>query len=528
MPEPTSQRSEGPTPAGGAYAICFYSYDGQPVSARFANQMTIVEYDEDGEVLNTTFGVTTPQAALPSAGPFPEFDEVRPDLQGAAAAAAQLGAHLGTWQVTPRRRSIEDGPDLVTQAVCLARSRVAGIPGESDVNSAIVAALAVLENRPLDGRWIAVEAGGVRFYAQVHSTGAARGSMALPEDVDESSVIPFDVTDHLAYDERRLRDVVTRLEGEEQADSQEALRLARNALRADRLAQDLWDELLTTSRTSSTTSPNTTLRQFRSHASSDALNALRTGAIAARAALGLDALTTAAMCLTALLADAVAAIDDAHLRWYYHQFAMTVATAPDPATQNLHRVASMMVRTLAGEGLDSVVTDVAQRSMTEAEDTLARALDLEDVDGFFWLLFESLVPLLIAEIVHRALARLDTPVPGADRMVNLIEEKHVRVATSLRTETEQMYAPQLATWYRSVQTAIETDGAAGGRREIFELSAHSLFLPTKAAEILKQPGLDPEKLWEVATAARAPLRSPHAPTRQTQEVENGRRGTVGR
>ena len=35
--EPTARRVDGPTPAGGAYSICFYSYDGRPVSPRFAN-----------------------------------------------------------------------------------------------------------------------------------------------------------------------------------------------------------------------------------------------------------------------------------------------------------------------------------------------------------------------------------------------------------------------------------------------------------------------------------------------------------
>jgi len=65
MSEPTTKRVEGPTPAGGAYSIGSYSHNGTPVEPRYANGLTIVEYDANGQVLNTTFGTCTPDVAMP-------------------------------------------------------------------------------------------------------------------------------------------------------------------------------------------------------------------------------------------------------------------------------------------------------------------------------------------------------------------------------------------------------------------------------------------------------------------------------
>ena len=69
----TRRRTEGPTPAGGAYAVAYFSLDGRPVPQRFANQAEIVEYDEADHVIKRTFGTMTPQAALP-----PNYDADAP------------------------------------------------------------------------------------------------------------------------------------------------------------------------------------------------------------------------------------------------------------------------------------------------------------------------------------------------------------------------------------------------------------------------------------------------------------------
>ena len=51
----TFERIEGPTPAGGAYAITFYSDDrGLSVEKERATRVTITEYDEDdGRIAET-------------------------------------------------------------------------------------------------------------------------------------------------------------------------------------------------------------------------------------------------------------------------------------------------------------------------------------------------------------------------------------------------------------------------------------------------------------------------------------------
>lgn len=525
MLEPTSDRVEGPTPAGGAYAIAHFSYDGRPVPRRLANQMTIIEYDEHDQVLNTTFGIIPPKEAMPSTEPLPEFDDARPDLGDAVAAAALLCADLGTWRLTPRHRSIEASPaSLDTQAVCLARSWVGGMmPGLSAISNAIDAASAVLENRQLQDTWVAVEVGALRYFVQVSSTGAARQSQDLPDGVDASEVFHFDATDHLAYGEQRIREVMRLLEtsDKEPSSRDEALRLARHALGAGGFAQGVWDDLWRAARAF--------VDYFEQHDPStipvtvtlEVLSGLREDALKARRALGLDGLLTAAACLVGSLGTALAALSDAHLRWYYHSYAKSLARVPEPEEQNLHRVADLMVQLVAAAGLDTVVTELAQRFMTDAEDLIQRALALDDLDDFYWLLYEAVAPLQVAEIVYRALASMDRPAAGADRMVNLIEEKRVRVETSLNTDSGHLYRPLLATWYRNVQQALETDGPDAARREIFELSGHALFLPTSVAETLKLRELDGEALWEQLMASRSPLKSSHAPTRRTGETTDG-------
>lgn len=53
----TEERVEGPTPAGGAYAIAmFMKANGTPCVKEHAEQMEITEYDKSGKVLMRTYG----------------------------------------------------------------------------------------------------------------------------------------------------------------------------------------------------------------------------------------------------------------------------------------------------------------------------------------------------------------------------------------------------------------------------------------------------------------------------------------
>jgi hypothetical protein len=106
-------------------------------------------------------------------------------------------------------------------------------------------------------------------------------------------------------------------------------------------------------------------------------------------------------------------------------------------------------------------------------------------------------------------------------MVNLLEEKRVRVMTSLSLDAEDIYTPLLADLYRQVQQAIADGGDEARRLQLFELTAHSFQLPKKVAEILTIPSFDPEKLWHAMVFGRAPLLSPYAsPNRVIKEIRN--------
>ncbi len=65
----TSRRTEGPTPAGGAYAIAYFFHDGTPSAQRFADAIEIVEYDEADNAIKRTYARTAPPTvAVPSPG----------------------------------------------------------------------------------------------------------------------------------------------------------------------------------------------------------------------------------------------------------------------------------------------------------------------------------------------------------------------------------------------------------------------------------------------------------------------------
>lgn len=53
----TQNCTDGPTPAGGAYAVGTYlDENGEPVPKDEATQLEIIEYDEDGNELQSTLG----------------------------------------------------------------------------------------------------------------------------------------------------------------------------------------------------------------------------------------------------------------------------------------------------------------------------------------------------------------------------------------------------------------------------------------------------------------------------------------
>lgn len=55
--EETSERIEGPTPNGGAYAIAYYrGEDGNPTVKAEAHSVEIVEYDKEGNAVHRTYG----------------------------------------------------------------------------------------------------------------------------------------------------------------------------------------------------------------------------------------------------------------------------------------------------------------------------------------------------------------------------------------------------------------------------------------------------------------------------------------
>ncbi len=49
------ERIDGPTPAGGAYAVAVFSRDGQPVEKSEATAVEVVEYAEDGTAISRTY-----------------------------------------------------------------------------------------------------------------------------------------------------------------------------------------------------------------------------------------------------------------------------------------------------------------------------------------------------------------------------------------------------------------------------------------------------------------------------------------
>jgi hypothetical protein len=53
----TEERTEGPTPNGGAYAIAYFQdADGQPVTKDKAVKVEIVEFDASGKAIWRTYG----------------------------------------------------------------------------------------------------------------------------------------------------------------------------------------------------------------------------------------------------------------------------------------------------------------------------------------------------------------------------------------------------------------------------------------------------------------------------------------
>ena len=54
--DPTQERSDNPTPNGGAYSIAFFlDDDGEPTSKADSTQWLIVEYDEEDKPVHRTY-----------------------------------------------------------------------------------------------------------------------------------------------------------------------------------------------------------------------------------------------------------------------------------------------------------------------------------------------------------------------------------------------------------------------------------------------------------------------------------------
>jgi hypothetical protein len=57
----TSERTDGPTPAGGAYSVAVYlDDDGREVEPSAATRVLVTEYDADGGWLAETIGEAEP------------------------------------------------------------------------------------------------------------------------------------------------------------------------------------------------------------------------------------------------------------------------------------------------------------------------------------------------------------------------------------------------------------------------------------------------------------------------------------
>lgn len=63
MADPTTQRIEGPTPGGGAYAVAAYrDAAGDPAPKSRATRVEITEFDADGQAVARTYGTLSPPA----------------------------------------------------------------------------------------------------------------------------------------------------------------------------------------------------------------------------------------------------------------------------------------------------------------------------------------------------------------------------------------------------------------------------------------------------------------------------------
>jgi hypothetical protein len=62
MPTASSERRDGPTPAGGAYSVAnFRDTEGNPCPKSEARQVEIIEYRPDGTEIQRTYGTISPR-----------------------------------------------------------------------------------------------------------------------------------------------------------------------------------------------------------------------------------------------------------------------------------------------------------------------------------------------------------------------------------------------------------------------------------------------------------------------------------
>ncbi|MEF2975930.1 hypothetical protein [Subtercola sp. YIM 133946] len=509
MDDQTWQRAEGPTPAGGAYSIAYFSLDDDPVARRYANQLTIVEYSTEGAVIATTLGSISPTEAsrsLGSAAPGPS-----PDWPPEARRAQMLSTGMGRWSV-PWARRIADGPPLAVQAGCLARAFVVNDGRAADGSLAVAEAFSDLMGRYDGDQWLVVRDEGAVSYMQLTPSGG-RTVFAPPAGVAAASLLELDPAPYRGRAAVRLemvRDLLAQSDSAMSMQTDLATAVLQNALGSKRLADTLWRDLLATARAFTDDVEGVGGARIPAEATRQALSHLAGSAADARAALMLDATAAASYRLVDRLARGFCSLEgpelvDARQRWFSHQFSRMLARGPQTEESSIHLVVAALTELLAESSDAQWILTIANDELRSADELIEQAVSAADLDAFFWLLFDATVPLMTAELIWRVFARQQSPPPGAARYVNLIEEKRVRVTTSIYNDAEGLYRPIIGDVRNRLREAKAAGGTSAVRRAVAELSEHSLTYPRAFAEKLAESDRDDRSLWLEAHRDRDPL-----------------------
>lgn len=423
----------------------------------------------------------------------------------------------------PRGPHSLERPPLVTQAVCLARAYAVDAGDHADFVRANALASGLLEGRSdLEGRWVSLSWLGKQLgYVNVRE-GTGRAVFELPDGVTDDDVIVLapDPDARLATD--RLRDLYDALRGEvkrtRSPDAEQSLWLTANALRLAAASKGLWTELIERSQR---------LLEFVGPLSSEIpidharlnLVALQRDSDYARRQLALDLATASGARVASTVSLAVADADrdrdfdrDAWLRSMFHHLSLSLARNGPTAEPALDEVAARVTAFAIDAGFASEVEGLAQRELAEGSDLIARALDSpDDIDTFYWLLYEAVLPLRGAEILFEVLAACGS---GSDRFVrlgNLSEEKRVRATTSIMLDSDNLYTPLLVHDRESVRRRRSADGDLAGRLLTLDLIEHNLRYPRWLEPFLLSDDPDGEEYWYQLMLTRRPLNSTAAP-----------------